>query len=552
MRIGKNRIFASAVAAGLFVVSSHGYAASLTQAPEPVAGAYVDMYRQSVPKGTPAAGNPVGRILLHFLDYWQPGENGQRGKELAPKVLQYDLACIRWFSSHRTAEQEQEDVYYAHNPTDSVRVKGLGSDEAAYQAAGEKVAHIAQLGELMAKFDTEGLARTKKAFRYLRPFRLDDCILLNPQLAEKARAHKPETDFGFSSGHTFRGYMAALGYAYVFPERYQAFLKVASDIGFSRNRAGMHNCLDVMGGRMVGTATAAALFCDPENRQLLLAARTEGDVFLRSLENKNKTVVTDADERAYEERLTYGFAPVGAVNQPMRVPKGAEVLLETRFPYLSVEARRLVLATTGLPSGYPLLDDEEGWGRLNLWRAADGFGALPSDVRVTMRAENQGFSARDCWRNDIHGEGQLVKAGDGVLVLSGANSYTGGTRIEGGSIWAENRTALGAGKAEVSAGKLYENTEGPLELAGLHMEKKSELVLTVRKPADIVCINGAAKFTGTLLVKLAADWKPQTQPLIQCNDSHRGDFVQVRLEGVPDGVKVRTLWQGKQFLLKVD
>ena len=137
-------------------------------------------------------------------------------------------------------------------------------------------------------------------------------------------------------------------------------------------------------------------------------------------------------------------------------------------------------------------------------------------------------------------------------LLSGANSYTGGTRIEGGSIWAENRTALGAGKAEVSAGKLYENTEGPLELAGLHMEKKSELVLTVRKPADIVCINGAAKFTGTLLVKLAADWKPQTQPLIQCNDSHRGDFVQVRLEGVPDGVKVRTLWQGKQFLLKVD
>ena len=95
MRIGKNRIFASAVAAGLFVVSSHGYAASLTQAPEPVAGAYVDMYRQSVPKETPAAGNPVGRILLHFLDYWQPGENGQRGKELAPKFIEIGLHFIK-------------------------------------------------------------------------------------------------------------------------------------------------------------------------------------------------------------------------------------------------------------------------------------------------------------------------------------------------------------------------------------------------------------------------------------------------------------------------
>ncbi|WP_303726085.1 phosphatase PAP2 family protein [Anaerovibrio lipolyticus] len=551
MRIEKHRILASA-AAGLFVVSSYCYAASLTMAPEPVAGAYVDTYRQSVPKGTTAAGNPVGRILLHFLDYWQPGENGQPGKELAPAVLQYDLARIRWFSTHRTAEQEQEDVYYAWNPTDSVRLQGLGTEEANYQAAGEKVAHIAQLGELMANFDTEGLARTKGAFRYPRPFRRDDSIRLNPQLAENARAHKPETDYGFSSGHTFRGYMAALGYAYVFPERYQAFLKVASDIGISRNRAGLHNCLDVMGGRMVGTATAAALFCDQKNHQLLLDARTEGEVFLRSLVDQHKTVVTVADKRAYEERLTYGFAPVGSVDQPMRVPKGAEVLLATRFPYLSAEARRLVLATTGLPSGYPLLDDEEGWGRLNLWRAADGFGALPSEVRVTMKAENQGFSARDCWRNDIYGEGRLVKAGDGVLVLSGANSYTGGTRIEGGSIWAENRTALGAGKTEVSVGKLYENTEGPLELAGLHLEKKSELVLTVRKPEDIVCINGSAKLAGTLLVKLAADWKPQTQPLIQCNDLHQGDFAQVRLEGVPDGVKARTVWQGKQFLLKVD
>ncbi len=59
----------------------------------------------------------------------------------------------------------------------------------------------------------------------------------------------------------------------------------------------------------------------------------------------------------------------------MMVPKGAEVLLETRFPYLD-NTRRWVLATTGLPSGYPVLDDPEGWGRLDLYSAADGYGAL--------------------------------------------------------------------------------------------------------------------------------------------------------------------------------
>ena len=51
----------------------------------------------------------------------------------------------------------------------------------------------------------------------------------------------------------------------------------------------------------------------------------------------------------------------------MRVPKGAEVLLETRFPYLNADQRRWILYSTGLPSGYVFLDDAEGWGRLNLY-----------------------------------------------------------------------------------------------------------------------------------------------------------------------------------------
>ncbi|WP_430458671.1 autotransporter-associated beta strand repeat-containing protein, partial [Salmonella enterica] len=39
--------------------------------------------------------------------------------------------------------------------------------------------------------------------------------------------------------------------------------------------------------------------------------------------------------------------------------------------------------------------------------------------------------------------GSVVKSGDKTLTLSGANSYTGGTTISGGTLVANNVEALG-------------------------------------------------------------------------------------------------------------
>ncbi len=47
--------------------------------------------------------------------------------------------------------------------------------------------------------------------------------------------------------------------------------------------------------------------------------------------------------------------------------------------------------------------------------------------------------------NNISGSGQVVKSGDETLTLSGANSYTGGTTISGGTLIASNVEALGSG-----------------------------------------------------------------------------------------------------------
>ncbi len=118
----------------------------------------------------------------------------------------------------------------------------------------------------------------------------------------------------------------------------------------------------------------------------------------------------------------------------MTVPKGAEVLLETRLPYLDADQRREVLRTTALKAGYPLLDGPEQWGRLDHFAAADGYGRFDADVTVAMDAAEGGFSAADTWRGDIGGSGKLTKTGTGSLTLTGDNSFSGGVVLQEGTL----------------------------------------------------------------------------------------------------------------------
>jgi autotransporter-associated beta strand protein len=143
------------------------------------------------------------------------------------------------------------------------------------------------------------------------------------------------------------------------------------------------------------------------------------------------------------------------------VPLGAEVLLETRQPYLTADQRRDVLATTAIDARNVMLDGFEQWGRLNLFAAADGYGAFASTVTVAMDASQGGFNGSDAWKNDISGKGGLVKQGTGSLTLSGRNSYSGGTTVQAGTIVATATDALGHGDVTVqSAGTLTIDSVG--------------------------------------------------------------------------------------------
>jgi autotransporter-associated beta strand protein len=254
------------------------------------------------------------------------------------------------------------------------------------------------------------------------------------------------------------------------------------ELGENRILAGMHSPLDVMSGRMIGIAAAAANLVDPTNAALKAAAFTQAHTALMAQTGTDATTFpalaqsgTPATDRFadyatnqanFTRRMTFGFSQISATTLAPVVPKGAEVLLETRFPYLSADQRRVVLKTTELASGYPVLDDAEGWGRLNLFVAADDYGAFNGNVIVSMDATQGGFNAADTWRNAISGAGKLTLQGTGRLRLAGANTYTGGTQVASGVLEADSANAFGTGDVYVGAGTLAVNAPAAVAIAG--------------------------------------------------------------------------------------
>lgn len=130
--------------------------------------------------------------------------------------------------------------------------------------------------------------------------------------------------------------------------------------------------------------------------------------------------------------------------------------------------------TTEIESGYPVIDESNGWGRLDLVTASDGYGSFLSNVTVNMDASKGRFNAHDWWRNDISGSGMLTKQGTGTLTLTGSNSYTGGTLLQEGTLEATSAIAFGEGDLYVENGTVLVNVEEPLNLSGnLTMEAGS-------------------------------------------------------------------------------
>ncbi|NKI69318.1 phosphatase PAP2 family protein [Collimonas pratensis] len=391
----------------------------------------------------------------------------------------------------------------------------------------------------------------KRFYKYARPFRWSSSVAVVPALVP-AESSTPATDGGFTSGHSAEATRDAVAMAYAVPERFQEIISRGLELGENRILAGMHSPLDVMSGRVLAQAVVAANLTDPANATvkatavaqahtaLMAQTNTTPDTFNAFAHSVSATADRFADHATnkanYLRRMTYGFTQIAAATTPAVVPKGAEVLLETRLPYLSDVQRRVVLKTTAIASGYPVLDDPEGWGRLNLFAAADGYAAFNGNVVVSMDASKGGFYAIDTWRNDISGAGKLTKQGSGVLKLSGNNTWSGGTQLEGGTLEGDSVSAFGAGDVYVAGGTLASNASGALSILGKYTQLPSstlELNLGNGQQGALAAVGNITIAGGTLHIKFQGGYKPAVGATITVITAanFKGKFDTISVDG---------------------
>lgn len=534
------------------------------------AAPFVDSYRTNVLANLTPETNAAVRVLAGMRDLWRTGSAWDNGVVLNGDVLTANVRHVARITGARTPDEAKRAFIVDRQHQSYAAIGGLGPLAGMYRAGAKAVTGITSapdgtppstvdeklppdapagsalgagspdsaLGQVVLLVNTlrgpfASGNPSKYAYQYPRPWRLTpestvaptgapsalrpevtdefgypvyrSDVVVAPQLLRQ-RNFSPADDGGYPSGHTNALHLACLALAYAIPERFQELVTRAFDLGDCRITAGMHSPADVIGGRILATALAAATLADPQNATLKAAARTQASEYFRQhtgidvfeyAHSADTTTDPYADREAnaalVAARLTYNL-PRTSRSVPMSVPKGAEVLLETRQPYLSASQRREVLRTTALPAGHALLDGPEQWGRLNLFAAADGYGAFDADVRVDMDANRGGFHAADTWHNAIGGRGGLVKRGTGTLTLAGANTFTGDTRVEGGTLVAAAATALGAGDVKLRAGTLRLAAD-EVRLRGCYRQDAGTTLAVTLRPGDCPALTAARPIT---------------------------------------------------------
>lgn len=453
-------------------------------------------------------------------------------------------------SAWRTAAQQTTTI--TGIPSDATTVKyddggnNTGVGGASNTTFGSVVDFVNSIG---ANASTEP---AKRYYKYARPYRWSSSVVVAPSLVP-AESTSPVTDGGFPSGHTAEAVRDSIAMAYAVPERFQEILARGLELGEDRILAGMHSPLDVIGGRILGMANAAGNIANASDPTLKTTAYTQAHTALMAAAgvstladfnayahsgttSSDRFADHDTNKANYLRRLTFGMSPVGVTTKAAAVPKGAEAILETRLPYLSAAQRRVVLKSTALPSGYPVMDDAEGWGRLNLFAAADGYGRFDGDVTVSMDASLDGFNAQDSWRNDIAGAGKLTKQGSGALTLTGANTYTGGTQLDAGTLEGTSATAFGKGDVYVDGGILAINASGMLTITGNYTQLGSstlQLKLGSGSQGRLTVSGTTTLSAGTLHVSFQGGYKPAVGDTLNVITSGKlqGKFTTITVDG---------------------
>lgn len=147
------------------------------------------------------------------------------------------------------------------------------------------------------------------------------------------------------------------------------------------------------------------------------------------------------------------------------------------------------------------VEDQAEAAAWNATKAARGWqNGLPAGASADDRTDYEVGTAREAARSGRVYEGSLAKSGAGTLVLSGSNSYSGGTELSGGTLVGASATAFGTGDVGASAGTLAIRSDATLRIGGdLTLGSGSTLdLLLAGGSGSLLDVLGRATFGGLL------------------------------------------------------
>jgi membrane-associated phospholipid phosphatase len=313
-------------------------------APVPAVAAFVDTYASNQRGDARYATmdtNAGVRVLAGFRTLWQPltdlvdagvsasaiggfpavvtstwtgvpTDGTPNGTALDPTVLNANVQYVVNVTTARTAAQAQAAYYDDRRGKGYSVSDGMGPLTNAWRAAAQQTTSItsipadatstlyndsgnntgigsttnATFGQVVDFINAMGTNAStepaKRFYKYERPYRWSSSVVVDPTLVP-AESATPSTDGGFPSGHAAEGVRDAIAMAYVLPERYQEMLSRGLELGENRILAGMHSPLDVLGGRVLGEASAAANLFAAANTTLKQAATAQAHSALRRI-----------------------------------------------------------------------------------------------------------------------------------------------------------------------------------------------------------------------------------------------------------------------------
>ena len=226
---------------------------------------------------------------------------------------------------------------------------------------------------------------------------------------------------------------------------------------------------------------------------------------------------------------------------------GAAAVLRQAFPYMTARQIIEVLLTTAteINNQNPESIRDFGHGLINIGRAVKGpieFGhpsLIPGNSSIfapIFAVDTKGYDS--VWSNDISGIGGFSKAGAGVLVLTGLNTYTGDTAITGGVLRVDG--SIASSSLSVTSGATLQGlgTVGNTTMAGILSPGNSVGTLTVRgdlnllagsvyqyeidanQKSDLVIVTGRAAIEEGATFKLSVEdgvYLNRLYPVLQAN-----------------------------------